>query len=122
MVLSRLRWTTSRVLRNSLTILVGFVLASILLLVPNSSVQAQPELSFLDETVKLTLDRRKDGTPERCPPQTGESVRASTANATVFVLLSGSEKELNDIVFRAEVKPEKGRWGRRTLARRDRQE
>ncbi len=91
--------------------LVGLVLASTLLLTTDNSAQAQPELDFLDESVKLTLDRRKESTPERCPPQTDEGVRASTANATVFVLHGGSEKELTDLTFRADVKPEKGRWG-----------
>jgi hypothetical protein len=90
---------------------VALILTSILILAPENAAWAQPELDFLDESVKLTLDRRKDGTPERCPPQTGEDIRVSTANATVFVLLGGSDKELTDLTFHAEVKPEKGKWG-----------
>jgi hypothetical protein len=113
MVPERLFGTMPRVVRNSLAILVGFILASIFLLVSDSSVLAQttPTLKFLNDPVKLTLDRRKDGTRERCPPQSGEGVRPSTANATVFVLFSGGEKGPTDLTFSAEVKPEKGRWG-----------
>lgn len=89
----------------------AFAVSLICFVGSSESVQAQPTLDFLNQSVELKLHRIKQDIQERCPLQSGKDVDVRTGNATVFVLLGGSKEGLNDLEFEARVQPKTGKWG-----------
>jgi len=71
--------------------------------------QAQSTLSFLDESVQVTLDRRKKRVDKLCNGQAAQDMRTRTGTATVFVVSDGKKKP-TDLIFEHKVLPDAAEW------------
>jgi putative oligomerization/nucleic acid binding protein len=78
----------------------------------SNTTEAQSTLGFLNESLELSLVRRKLGRfSHKCTGQFGKGKKARVATATVFVVVDGSMGPKN-LTFTGNMQPEPAQWER----------